>query len=86
MDLLSSELEDLLIGNPSNILRWSVSNAENLAFNIDWWDHLSDKRRKHILDLAMIGMPVDDIADEIELYLSAVEVLPKARLSRSLKL
>jgi hypothetical protein len=34
----------------------------------------------------MIGMPVDDIADEIELYLSAVEVLPKARLSRSLKL
>lgn len=86
MDLLSSELEDFLIGTPSNILRWSVSNAENLAFNIDWWDHLSDKRRKHILDLAMIGMPVDDIADEIELYLSAVEVLPKARLSRSLKL
>ena len=80
MSQLSSELEDPKIGNPSTILRWSVSNAENLAFHPDWWENLSDKRRKHLLNLAMIGMPVMSPDDEIKIYLNEVEVLPKSEV------
>jgi hypothetical protein len=83
MTLIASEFEDRKIGTPSNLLRWVVANAENVAFAIDWWDHLSDRRQKHLLDLAMIGVTGDELDDELAVYLPAIEVLPPSPVVRS---
>lgn len=83
MHMIVSDLEERGIGTPSTLLRWVVANAENVAFEIDWWDRLAERRRKHLLDLAMIGIPFGGPEDERETYLSAVEVLPSANIARS---
>lgn len=83
MQMITTDLEDRRIGTPSNLLRWVMANAENVAFGVEWWDRLSDRRRKHLLDLAMIGLPFDGPDDELERYLSAIEVLPPANVTRS---
>ncbi len=83
MRMIVADLEERHIGTPSTILRWVIANAENVAFEIRWWEQLSDRRRKHLLDLAMIGLPFDGQVDELETYLSAVEVLPPAGVARS---
>lgn len=84
MRLLTAELSDQEIGTPSTLLRWVMANAENVAFRIDWWDHLADRRKKHLLDMMMIGLPFGGPDDEPAAYHAAVEVLPLAKVYRSL--
>jgi hypothetical protein len=84
MAIFASEFEDRQIGTPSNLLRWVVANAENVAFAIDWWDRLSDRRRRHLLDLAMIGVEGDGPDEELAVYLPAIEVLPPSPVVRSI--
>lgn len=84
MRLLTAELSDQKVGTPSTLLRWVMANAENVAFRIDWWDHLADRRKKHLLDMMMIGLPFGGPDDELAAYHAAVEVLPLAKVYRSL--
>lgn len=83
MDTLAGDLKDRRVGTPSTLLRWVMANAENVAFEIEWWDHLSDRRRRHLLELAMIGIPFGGPDDELGAYMAAVEVLPPAGVARS---
>jgi hypothetical protein len=86
LSTVSTELADRNYGTPSNLLRWVVSNAENVGFNIDWWDHLASRRREHLLKLAMIGTGHYEDDEEIEIYKAAIEVLPRSNIVRSLHL
>jgi len=83
MGTLRGDLEDKLVSTPSNLLRWVIANAENVAFEIEWWDRLSDRRRRHLLELAMIGLPFGGPNDEVGAYMAAVEVLPPVGVARS---
>lgn len=85
MTALSGDLGDNRVGTPSNLLRWVMANAENVAFEIEWWDRLSDRRRRHLLDLSMIGLPFGGPDDELETYKAAVEVLPLTGVTRSFR-
>lgn len=80
----AADLEDPNIGTPSNLLRWVLSNAENVALQVEWWDHLSDRRQNHLLELAMIGLPFGGPENELEAYNRSVEVLAPAAITRSL--
>lgn len=80
---LARDLENRSVGTPSNLLRWVMANAENVAFEIEWWDRLADRRKRHLLDLAMIGLPFGGPDDELGAYMAAVEVLPPIGVARS---
>ena len=80
---ITADFEDRRVGTPSTMLRWVVANAENVAFQVDWWERLAERRKKHLLELAMIGLPFGGPDDELATYMAEVEVLAPETVSRS---